>query len=195
VEKKLSIFAFQAEFFAVLGLVLLMTLLWALPVEAAVNTRCARLAPTGGGEVIVNECDRCRIVKITRKRPGNSVPVSRTFNVPAKSTFPVPFRGPGRSRVTSVQACEGDPGGAIELVNPKAKKKAETCINLKRNLRGAIVLANSCSACKAAMIERQDRSGTNGKRQVYKIKGLAAIEVPQLGAAKVGLVGTIDCPK
>ena len=112
-EKKFLICALQAEFLAILGLVLLMTLFWALPVEAGVSQRCARLVPTGGREVIINECATCRIVNIIRKRPGNSAPFTRSYNVQPNTTFPVPFRGPGRSRVTSVRACKGGIGAAV----------------------------------------------------------------------------------
>ena len=195
-EKKFLICALQAEFLAILGLVLLMTLFWALPVEAGVSQRCARLVPTGGREVIINECATCRIVNIIRKRPGNSAPFTRSYNVQPNTTFPVPFRGPGRSRVTSVRACKGGIGAAENLLDKNPKKKAAaTCVDLKRNKAGAIVLANSCAACKAALIERTGGRIAKAKRQAYKIGPLSATEVPQLGASKVGLVGTIDCPK
>ena len=59
---------------------------FAIPVKAQ---RCTRLIPTGGREIIVNSCGACRTVGITRKRPGIAVPVIRSFNVPAKSTFPI----------------------------------------------------------------------------------------------------------
>lgn len=163
-----------------------------VPVKA---DKCARLVPTGGREVIVNICSACRVVNITRKRPGNAVPVMRSYNVPPKSTFPVPFRGPGRSRVTSVLPCKGEAGAARNLVDEKPKRKApEACVSLERVKTGGIALVNKCGACKAAMIERQNKSGGNGQRQAYKLKPLSVKEVPSLGAAQIGLVGEINCP-
>jgi hypothetical protein len=47
----------------------------------AAATRCTRLLPTAGREIIINQCNKCRVVNITRKRPGNAVPVTRTYNV------------------------------------------------------------------------------------------------------------------
>ena len=163
-----------------------------LPVKA---NRCVRLFPTGGREVIVNTCTTCWIVNVTRKRPGISVPVMRSFNVLPKTTFPVPFRGPGRSRVTSVQPCKGEVGAARNLVDEKPKKKtAGTCISLERVKTGGVALVNKCGACKAAMIERQNKSGSNSRRQAYQMKPLSVREVPALGAARIGLVGEINCP-
>ncbi len=163
-----------------------------LPVKAK---RCVKLIPTGGREVIVNICSTCRVVNIIRKRPGNEVPVSRSFTVFPKITFQVPFRGPGRSRVTSVLPCKGQEGAARNLVDEKPKKKtAETCVSLERVKTGGVALVNKCGACKAALIERQNQSGGNGQRQAYQMKPLSVMEVPSLGAARIGLVGEINCP-
>ena len=59
-----------------------------------------------------------RVVNITRKRPGNAVPVTRTYNVRPNSKIDLPFRGPGRSRITSELPCKGDPGAPENLVDP-----------------------------------------------------------------------------
>ncbi|MEE9318648.1 MAG: hypothetical protein V3U48_10225 [Rhodospirillales bacterium] len=165
-----------------------------LPVKIKAN-RCVRLLPTGGREVIVNNCSTCRVVNVTRKRPGNAVPVMRSFNVLPKTTFPVPFRGPGRSRVTSVLPCKGQAGAARNLVDEMPKKKtAGICVSLERVKTGGVALVNKCGACKAALIERQNQSGGNGRRQAYQMKPLSVMEVPSLGAARIGLVGEINCP-
>ena len=95
---------------------------FAIPIKAE---RCTRLFPTGGREVIINACGACRIVGIARKRPGIAVPVMRSFNVQAKSTFQVPFRGPGRSRITSERACKGEAGASENLVVPGLMKKTD----------------------------------------------------------------------
>ncbi len=165
----------------------------AIPVKAQ---RCTRLIPTGGREVIVNACNTCRVVGITRKRPGIAVPVIRSFNVPAKSTFPVPFRGPGRSRVTSERACKGEAGASKNLVEPGQKKKTDkACVSLERAKTGGVALVNRCKVCKAVLIERQNRLGGNTQRQAYKVPGSMVLPVPSQGQSRVGLVGEIDCPK
>ena len=104
---------------------------------------------------------KCRIVNIIRKRPGNAVPVSRSFNVQPNLQITVPFRGPGRSRIISERACKGDPGAPINLAdpNPRKKKAPEKCIGMQQTSSGGITLVNKCKACKAALIERQNRTG------------------------------------
>ena len=164
------------------------------PASAALN-KCTRLLPTGGREVIINTCNKCRVVNIIRKRPGNAMPVTRSYNVQPNSKITVPFRGPGRSRITSERACKGDPGAAINLMDPAPKKKApEVCVALEKSKDGGVLLVNSCAVCKAAMIERQDRSGGNPKRQAYRVEAKSSLPVPQNGAAKIGYLAEVDCP-
>lgn len=166
----------------------------AIPVK---EKRCTRLLPTGGREVIINACNSCRVVGITRKRPGIALPVIRNFNVPAKSTFQVPFRGPGRSRVTSERACKGEAGASENLVQPGPKKKIadKVCISLGKAKTGGVVLVNKCKTCKAVLIERQNRLGGKPQRQAYKVLPGTVLQVPSKGWAKVGVVGEIDCPQ
>ncbi len=83
---------------ACLALLLAVT---AMPRAAnAAKGQCTRLIPDGGREVIYNACSSCRVVGIIRRRPGNAVPVSRSYNVLPHSKFPVPFRFHGRSRIS-----------------------------------------------------------------------------------------------
>ena len=166
------------------------------PMAEAAPTKCARLLPPGAPEVIINQCSKCRIVNIIRKRPGNAVPVSRSFNVQSNSQITVPFRGPGRSRIISERACKGDPGAPINLAdpNPRKKKAPEKCIGMQQTSSGGITLVNKCKACKAALIERQNRTGGNGKRHAYKVAPQSAIEVLSKGAAQIALLAEVDCP-
>ncbi len=166
------------------------------PTASAALNKCTQLLPTGGREVIINTCNVCRIVNITRKRPGNAVPVTRSYNVQPKSKITVPFRGPGRSRITSELPCKGAPGAARNLMDPEPKKKGpEVCVALEKSKDGGVLLVNRCTVCKAALIERQDQSGGNPKRQAYKVEAKSTVPVPQNGAAKVGFLAEVDCPK
>ncbi len=165
------------------------------PAANAAKGQCTRLIPDGGREVIINVCSSCRLVGILRKRPGNAVPVSRNFTVMPKSTFPVPFRGPGRSRITSEVPCKGEPGAARNLVDPAPIKKAGgACVSLEKTRAGGVALVNKCQVCKAALIERRDKTG-GGQRQAYKVAAQSVVAVPSKGMAGVGLVGEIACPK
>ncbi len=161
-----------------------------LLVPVALN-RCSRLIRSGGREVIYNACSSCRIVSITRKRPGIAVPVNRTFNVQGRSQFPVPFRGPGRSRITTEQACEG----VRNLVEPTPQQQArQQCVELKQTAAGGVVLVNSCKACRGVAIQRQNIAGKPLGRQVYKMEPQSIRQVKRKGAAKVGVLADIPCP-
>ncbi|MDA1090109.1 MAG: hypothetical protein O3A85_07340 [Proteobacteria bacterium] len=166
------------------------------PVAEAAPDKCTRLVPTGARENLINECSKCRIVNITRKRPGNEMPVTRSFNIQPKSQITVPFLGPGRSRITSELPCKGEPGAAENLAdpNPRKKKAPETCVGMQRSLGGGISLVNKCKKCKAALIERQSKAGGEGKRQAYRVSPQSAIEVLSNGAAKIALLAEVDCP-
>jgi len=177
------------------GLMLAVSML-PLVANAAPMNKCTRLLPTGGREIIINQCNKCRVVNITRKRPGNAVPVTRSFNVQPGSQITVPFRGPGRSRITSELPCKGEEGAAENLAdpNPRKKKAPEQCVAMQQTPSGSISLINKCKKCKAALIERQNRTGGEGRRQAYKVSGKSAIEVPSNGAAQVALLAEVDCP-
>ncbi|MBF0248360.1 MAG: hypothetical protein HQL36_09870 [Alphaproteobacteria bacterium] len=73
----------------------------------AIN-QCARLVrDEAGRETVVNACTACIAVKVERRRPGQNIgtPSTRDFNIPAGSRQPLPFRGPGVTRVTSEGPC------------------------------------------------------------------------------------------
>ena len=59
---------------------------------------------------------------------------------------------------------------------------------------GGISLVNKCKKCIAALIERQNSTGGNGKRQAYKVSPQSVIEVLSQGAAQIALLAEVDCP-
>lgn len=59
---------------------------------------------------------------------------------------------------------------------------------------GGINLVNKCKKCKAALIERQNSGGGDGKRQAYKVSPNSAVEVLSKGAAQIALLAEVDCP-
>ncbi len=187
--------AFFPPLTLLLGAALAVGILTPPPASAAPG-KCTRLLPTGGREVIINTCNVCRVVNIIRKRPGNAVPVTRKYNIQPKSQITVPFRGPGRSRITSELPCKGEKGAAPNLMDPKPKKKkpAGVCVALEKTKDGGVLLVNSCAVCKAALIERQNQAGGNPRRQAYKVEAKSSLPVPQNGAAKIGYLAEVDCP-
>lgn len=91
---------------------LLAASLWTAAAEAMSINRCVRLARDGvGNETLVNICSACVVAKVERRRPGNDsrTPTMRDFTIPTGSQQPLPFRGPGKTRILSETPCEGLP--------------------------------------------------------------------------------------
>jgi hypothetical protein len=76
----------------------------------------------------------------------------------------------------------------------KAEKKIQVCITMTESPGGGVQLINKCKVCKAALIERQNKSGANGKRQAYMVNPKTPVPVPSNGAAQVALLAEVDCP-
>lgn len=159
-------------------------------------SQCTMIVPHGGREVMINTCDACRSVDIMRKRPGNDVPVQRTFTLPPGSRLQVPFLGPGRSRITSEVPCPGRPGAPPNIVKTPdliRQKQPEACVALQRVANG-VALLNQCGSCRAALIERVNGPNGGNARQAYKLGAHSVVAVPSDGFAQVGLIGDIACP-
>ncbi|MCW8915857.1 MAG: hypothetical protein OQK24_08380 [Magnetovibrio sp.] len=70
--------------------------------------KCAQLVrDQGGREIIINRCRTCIAVKVERRRPGQNIgtPNMRDYNIAKGSRQPLPFRGPGITRITSEMEC------------------------------------------------------------------------------------------
>lgn len=158
--------------------------------------QCTMIVPEGPREVMINTCNACRTIDILRKRPGNDVPVQRTFTLPPRSRLQVPFLGPGRSRITAELPCPGEAGAPENLIEPpkvSKQKTSEACVALERGANG-VALLNRCGGCRAALIERVNGPNGGNARQAYKLAPRSVVAVPSEGYAQVGLVGDIDCP-
>lgn len=167
-----------------------------LPVQdAEAAERCIRLIRQGNIETLINTCDVCRVASIIRSRPGNEVPVGREINVQARSDFPVPFRGPGRSRIKAERACPGEAGAPKDLMQAFDKPESEPkCVSMERADNIGIVLINRCGVCRAVAIERVNGNGGNRDRDYMALAGGARMPVSSNGFSSVGLLGEIACP-
>jgi len=163
----------------------------ALPDDAEA-ARCTRVAVQGGGEVIVNTCNTCQRVNIRRKRRGIAMPVMRTFNVRGRATFPISFKGPGRSRITSEVPCNGEQGASQNIMDPKAQQAAKKCVALKKTQTG-VALVNSCATCRGAAVERYTANGRSLGRQAYKLQPQSVVSVDPKGAAGVSFLADVAC--
>ena len=178
------------------------------PALAAAGGQCIGLVRSGGGEHLVNRCGVCRMATVMRTRPGSAVPASRQFSLRGQSDLRLPFKGPGRSRVTADLPCKGSAAEAPNLVSPRgtpaappkpadpqAAKYQTACLSLKRAVSGGVAVVNSCAFCRIAGIHRQDAGGGRKQRQAILVEGGATLLVPRKGFAKVGLIGEAACRK
>ena len=90
---------------AVAGILIVSSAASALPIN-----KCARVIKNSvGSETLLNRCDTCMKIKIERKRPGNSgaPPTMRDYTMPSGSAQPLPFKGPGGTRIVAEFPCKG----------------------------------------------------------------------------------------
>lgn len=98
----------MANLLKITVLALLATTLITGATKALPINRCARLLyDQAGRETIANVCNACVTVTVERSRPGqnNDTPNIREFNIPGGTNQPLPFRGPGNTRIANETAC------------------------------------------------------------------------------------------
>ncbi len=156
-----------------------------VPIKA---NQCVRLVRGQGGVKLLNSCSTCRIVKVLRKRPGNTPPVFRTYTVPRKSTTDLPFRGPGASRVVSDISCRGD----AEPGPTESKPDGRQCVQIHRTKSGDLTLYNSCAVCRLVVAERLNQPGGRS-RQTFSIAGRSFAPLPARGAEMARIITDKSC--
>ena len=90
---------------AAVGVLIVSSAAIALPIN-----KCARIIKnTVGSETLLNRCDTCMQIKVERRRPGNSgaAPTMRDYTMPQGSSQPLPFKGPGGTRIVAEFPCKG----------------------------------------------------------------------------------------
>lgn len=160
-----------------------------------VRTPCIDIVKRGGREVIVNTCAACLEVGVSRERRNNQAPTSRKYIVQARSSFKLPFKGPGRTRLGYARPCKGN-GGIPNLANPQASvTDPANCVEIDKDQNsGAVFLVNTCGGCRSTGLERFNRAGQSLGRQVMLLGGKQRAVIPPRGAARVGLLGDSPCP-
>lgn len=161
------------------------------PLLMSTASKCVRIMRRGNEETLINNCGSCQIVAVTRKRSGIAIPILRSFTIHDGIPYAMPFRGPGRSRITTIHSCQDE---AADAQRSAGAQPASQCIKLAQSPTGRVVLNNSCGVCRAAAIQRLDRNGRVLNLQAYKLKARDTTPVAAKGAARVSLVADIDCP-
>lgn len=169
-------------------------LLASSPLLTTVAMSCSRLTRQLGREALINNCGECRIVKVQRKRPGSSAPINRTLTLAPRTTTQLSFRGPGRSRIMSDSPCRAS---AIGKVPPRRgaslASDGKKCIKIAQTPAG-IGLVNTCTQCRAAVVERVDAKG-NRKSQTLVIASTSTMKLPSKGATGMRVQSEKACPR
>ena len=166
-------------------------------VKAGVS-QCTRLIAKTYREFVVNYCNSCRRVEIRRRRIGTSnAPVMRTYDLQPNSKFPLPFKGPGRSRVTSDVPCRDKASRGRDNFNPgksQRTKQPQTCVSSQNNGTQGITLVNNCGECRAVALVRNSRSGEPLGRHFFKLKPHKKIRILPKGGERISYLTDFICP-
>lgn len=77
--------------------------------QAMALNRCVKIVrdPQVNRETLVNTCNQCLTAKVERRRPGNDsgTPNMRDFTLLPGAAQPLPFLGPGSSRILNEAPC------------------------------------------------------------------------------------------
>lgn len=147
--------------------------------------RCVGLRERIGGDTLVNACTECRVVKVSRRRPGSGPATQRTYTLVGASELPLSFRGPGQTRLLSEEACESPAAAAAE---PRAQK----CVGLQRLQTGLPALLNPCEACRLVVVERTRADGVRNL-QTYALSPKTYLPLNSLGADQARILTEKSC--
>lgn len=151
-----------------------------------VAATCVRLSEFGGNKTLINSCNECRIVRMSRKRPSDKVPVLRTFTMPPRAKIDLTIKGPGRNRITGDDPCRG------EAPEPEIKGDDQKCVQVRRAGPGKYVVINTCAACRALIVERIDHQGQS-KRTTMTLARLTNAPLNAEGAAQARIIAESSC--
>lgn len=157
-------------------------------------TQCVQLVPTRGGETLVNRCSSCVMATVLRSRTSSQPPISRQYSLRPRSKFDLPFKGPGRSRVTVVTACRGGEGAEPNLAAETEKAlDQQRCIRLTRAPEGGVQLVNGCRSCREADVRRIDAKAENYADESVSVPGGKAKPFAANGFAHAVVIGERAC--
>ena len=167
------------------------------PVKAGV-LQCARMYSQQFREFVVNSCNTCRRVAVQRRRVGlYSAPIMRTYDLQAKTKFPLPFKGPGRSKITSDVPCRDQAGGGQSILRPAQTQpldQPKNCVSSHRSRNFGLTLINDCKECRAVALGSYSLSGKLNGRRFYKLKPHKRIHIRSNRNSRVHYLKDFPCP-
>jgi len=161
-----------------------------------IGMRCVKILKKKGRDILLNKCNSCRSVSLTRRRSGIPTPVIRRYTIPAKAQFPIPFRGPGQTRLSNDTACKSShpkkPSTSNQGLNSFPKPQVK-CSILKRISSGVIFLVNSCKTCKIAVVQRFHANGYPLSQELLKLNSLESAVIKPKGGSRVKVIHEAKC--
>ncbi|NQV47572.1 MAG: hypothetical protein HQ504_07300 [Rhodospirillaceae bacterium] len=153
-----------------------------------VALKCSRIIQQQGREILINTCGSCRIVKVSRTRPGATAPINRTLTVAPKTQTGLSFKGPGQTRIQSDTPCKPQGAGATPAPLASDNKR---CIQMQQTVAG-LGLVNPCKECRVAVVERVDQF-SNRRQETVAIAGQSAIKLEAKGATGARVLSEKAC--
>ncbi len=158
--------------------------------------KCVRVVRHASGDMLENGCASCRLISVQRARPGGVKPTSQTLTVPKRTRQPLPFRGPGHTRITADRPC---PGAAPEPLRADAGSAAGStagsgrkCVRLLKTRTGGAALINPCQVCRTVKVEFVDNAG-NRTHRAFAIAPHSPLSFPSVGLAKARILMDGPC--
>lgn len=146
--------------------------------------QCLVIDRQSGFETIVNLCQECRTANVQHKRPGQ-VAIHRQMPVPGGAKVQLPFRGPGKTRISSETYC-GNKNPALQLETDRK------CVSIKPLKNAGMTLVNVCEKCRQVVIERVGGSG-RASRSVNAVNGRSYVPLPRDGANSARILDERAC--
>ncbi len=174
------------------GLLSIATLmvLFVSTVPSYARAECAVVSRVAGQSILVNTCGECRSIQVVKDRSGNALPSMRTFVLNPGERFPLPFKGPGGTRVTNDAPCR-EYSSAEKQKEREVAEANQRCVFPMQTDRG-IVLVNGCSTCRSVVVERRYMDG----RQIHKSYSMNSKDVLAFsdeGAVTAEIIHDVVC--
>ena len=119
-----------------------LTDLWTNPLLERVKAlSCVRLAKRSGREIVVKHMRRMPRGQGFAKAPGIQSRSSRSYTLARSSSMPLPFRGPGRTRLLGHSPCRGKEAPVAEV----SDRRCVVCARMERE-RPCWSTAAKCAA-------------------------------------------------
>lgn len=160
--------------------------------DAKSTSKCVRVVRHASGDMLANGCAACRLVSVQRARPGISKPTSQTLTVPERTSQPLPFRGPGHTRITAERPCPGAAPQPLRATSASDDSSAGKCVRFLKSRAGGAALVNPCQVCRTVKVEFVDIAG-NRTHRAFAMAPRSPLKFPGAGLAEARILTDAPC--